>query len=98
MWPLAYKVGRFPFTANGRAKANQQTKGFVKILANEKDRPGARVHIVSVDTGNMIAEAALAMEFGASAEDTARTCHAHPTLPEAVKETALAVDKRAINM
>jgi len=95
---VAYNVGKFPFTANGRAKANQQTEGFVKILADAKNDRVLGVHIVGADAGNMIAEAAVAMEFGAAAEDIARTCHAHPTLPEAVKEAALAVDKRAIHM
>jgi dihydrolipoamide dehydrogenase len=95
---IAYNVGKFPFTANGRAKANQQTDGFVKILADAKTDRVLGVHIVGSDAGNMIAEAVIAMEFGASAEDIARTCHAHPTLPEAVKEAALAVDKRAIHM
>jgi len=95
---VAYNVGKFPFTANGRAKANQQTDGFVKILADAKTDRVLGVHIVGSDAGNMIAEACVAMEFGASAEDIARTCHAHPTLPEAVKEAALAVDKRAIHM
>jgi dihydrolipoamide dehydrogenase len=95
---VAYTTGKFPFTANGRAKANQQTEGFVKILADAKTDRVLGVHIVGADAGNMIAEAAVAMEFGASAEDIARTCHAHPTLPEAVKEAALAVAKRAIHM
>ena len=95
---VAYNAGKFPFTANGRAKANQQTDGFVKILADAKTDRVLGVHIVGSDAGNMIAEACIAMEFGASAEDIARTCHAHPTLPEAVKEAALAVDKRAIHM
>jgi dihydrolipoamide dehydrogenase len=95
---VAYNAGKFPFTANGRAKANQQTEGFVKILADAKTDRVLGVHIVGADAGNMIAEACVAMEFGASAEDIARTCHAHPTLPEAVKEAALAVDKRAIHM
>jgi dihydrolipoamide dehydrogenase len=95
---IAYNVGKFPFTANGRAKANQQTDGFVKILADAKTDRVLGVHIIGADAGNMIAEAAVAMEFGAAAEDIARTCHAHPTLPEAVKEAALAVDKRAIHM
>jgi dihydrolipoamide dehydrogenase len=94
----AYNAGKFPFTANGRAKANHQTEGFVKILADAKTDRVLGVHIVGADAGNMIAEAAVAMEFGASAEDIARTCHAHPTLPEAVKEAALAVAKRAIHM
>jgi dihydrolipoamide dehydrogenase len=95
---VAYNVGKFPFTANGRAKANQQTDGFVKILADAKTDRVLGVHIVGSDAGNMIAEAAIAMELGAAAEDVARTCHAHPTLPEAVKEAAMAVDKRAIHM
>jgi dihydrolipoamide dehydrogenase len=95
---VAYNAGKFPFTANGRAKANQQTDGFVKILADAKTDRVLGVHIVGSDAGNMIAEACIAMEFGASAEDIARTCHAHPTLPEAVKEAALAVAKRAIHM
>ncbi len=95
---IAYNTGKFPFTANGRAKANKQTDGFVKILADAKTDRVLGVHIVGADAGNMIAEAAVAMEFGAAAEDIARTCHAHPTLPEAVKEAALAVAKRAIHM
>jgi dihydrolipoamide dehydrogenase len=95
---IAYNVGKFPFTANGRAKANQQTDGFVKILADATTDRVLGVHIMGSDAGNMIAEAAIAMELGAAAEDIARTCHAHPTLPEAVKEAALAVDKRAIHM
>jgi dihydrolipoamide dehydrogenase len=95
---VAYNTGKFPFTANGRAKANQQTDGFVKILADAKTDRVLGVHIVGADAGNMIAEAAVAMEFGAASEDIARTCHAHPTLPEAVKEAALAVNKRSIHM
>ncbi|MBV9348213.1 MAG: dihydrolipoyl dehydrogenase [Pseudolabrys sp.] len=95
---IAYNAGKFPFTANGRAKANQQTDGFVKILADAKTDKVLGVHIIGFDAGNMIAEAVIAMEFGASAEDIARSCHAHPTLPEAVKEAALAVAKRAIHM
>jgi dihydrolipoamide dehydrogenase len=95
---IAYAVGKFPFTANGRAKVNMTTDGFVKILADAKTDRVLGVHILGPDAGNMIAEAAIAMEFGASAEDIARTCHAHPTLSEAVKEAALAVDKRAIHM
>jgi dihydrolipoamide dehydrogenase len=94
---IAYKVGKFPFTANGRAKVNLQTEGFVKILADAKTDRVLGVHIVGADAGNMIAEAAVAMEFGAASEDIARTCHAHPTLTEAVKEAALAVDNRAIH-
>jgi dihydrolipoamide dehydrogenase len=95
---IAYNTGKFPFTANGRAKANRQTDGFVKILADAKTDRVLGVHIVGTDAGNMIAEAAVAMEFGAASEDIARTCHAHPTLPEAVKEAALAVNKRSIHM
>jgi dihydrolipoamide dehydrogenase len=95
---IAYKVGKFPFTANGRAKVNLQTEGFVKILADAATDRVLGVHIVGADAGNMIAEAAVAMEFGAASEDIARTCHPHPTLSEAVKEAALAVDGRAINM
>ena len=95
---IAYAAGKFPFTANGRAKVNHTTDGFVKILADAKTDRVLGVHIVGADAGNMIAEAAIAMEFGASSEDIARTCHAHPTLPEAVKEAALAVAKRAIHM
>jgi dihydrolipoamide dehydrogenase len=95
---VAYNAGKFPFTANGRAKANQQTDGFVKILADAKTDRVLGVHIVGADAGNMIAEAAIAMELGASSEDIARTCHAHPTLPEAVKEAAMAVAKRAIHI
>jgi dihydrolipoamide dehydrogenase len=95
---IAYNVGKFPFTANGRAKANLQTEGFVKILADAKTDRVLGVHIVGADAGNMIAEAAVAMEFGAASEDIARTCHPHPTFTEAVKEAALAVEKRAIHM
>jgi len=95
---IAYNVGKFPFTANGRAKANLQTDGFVKILADAKTDRVLGVHIVGADAGNMIAEAAVAMEFGAASEDIARTCHPHPTFTEAVKEAALAVEKRAIHM
>ena len=95
---IAYNVGKFPFTANGRAKVNRQTDGFVKILADAKTDRVLGVHIIGPDAGNMIAEAAVLMEFGASAEDLARTCHAHPTLSEAIKEAALAVDKRAIHI
>jgi dihydrolipoamide dehydrogenase len=95
---IAYNVGKFPFTANGRAKVNLTTEGFVKILADAKTDRVLGVHLICADAGNMIAEATIAMEFGASAEDIARTCHAHPTLPEAVKEAAMAVAKRAIHM
>jgi dihydrolipoamide dehydrogenase len=94
---IAYKLGKFPFTANPRAKVNLTPEGFVKILADAKTDRVLGVHILGPDAGNMIGEAAIAMEFGASSEDIARTCHAHPTLSEAIKEAALAVDKRAIN-
>ncbi len=94
---IAYQVGKFPFTANARARANLMTEGFVKILADAKTDRVLGVHILGPDAETMIAEAAIAMEFGASSEDIARTCHAHPTLSEAVKEAALAVAKRAIN-
>ena len=95
---IAYSVGKFPMTANGRAKVNQTTEGFIKILADAKSDRVLGVHMICADAGNMIAEAVLAMEFGAAAEDIARTCHAHPTLSEAVKEAAMAVAKRAIHM
>ncbi len=95
---IAYKSGKFPFTANGRAKANKQTDGFVKILADAATDRVLGVHIISANASEMIAEAAVLMEFGGSAEDLARTTHAHPTLTEAVKEAAMAVDKRAIHM
>ena len=92
-----YLVGKFPFSANARARANLATDGFVKILADAKTDRVLGVHILGPDAETMIAEAAIAMEFGASSEDIARTCHAHPTLSEAMKEAALAVAKRAIN-
>jgi dihydrolipoamide dehydrogenase len=95
---VAYKVGKFPFTANARAKVNKTTDGFVKILADAATDRILGVHIIGAAASEMIAEAAVIMEFGGSAEDLARTCHAHPTLTEAVKEAALAVDKRAIHM
>jgi dihydrolipoamide dehydrogenase len=94
---IVYQIGKFPFSANARARANLATDGFVKILADAKTDRVLGVHILGPDAETMIAEAAIAMEFGASAEDIARTCHAHPTLSEAVKEAALAVAKRAIN-
>jgi dihydrolipoamide dehydrogenase len=94
----AYKAGKFPFTANGRAKVNRTTDGFVKILADETSDRVLGVHIIGADAGTMIAEAVALMAFGGSAEDLARICHAHPTLNEAVKEAALAVDKRPIHM
>ena len=93
----SYKVGKFPFLANSRAKVNNETEGFVKILADSTTDKVLGVHIIGPHCGDMIAEMALAMEFGASAEDIARTCHAHPTHTEAIKEAALAVDKRPIH-
>lgn len=95
---VAYTVGKFPFTANGRSKVNQTTEGFVKVLAHAKTDRVLGVHIVGREAGEMIHEAAVLMEFGGSAEDLARTCHAHPTRSEAIKEAALAVGKRAIHM
>lgn len=93
-----YNVGKFPFMANSRARANGDTEGFVKILADATTDAMLGVHIIGPDAGTLIAELALAMEFGASAEDIARTCHAHPTLNEAVKEAALATDGRALHI
>src|SRR5690242_13246857 len=93
-----YTVGKFPFTANGRSKVNQTTDGFVKILADAKTDRVLGVHIIGIEAGEMIHEAAVLMEFGGAAEDLARTCHAHPTRSEAIKEAALAVGKRAIHM
>jgi dihydrolipoamide dehydrogenase len=95
---IAYRVGKFPFSANPRARANADTEGFVKVLADRGTDRVLGVHIIGPDAGTMIAEAALAMEFGATAEDIARTCHAHPTLNEALKEAALAADGRAIHI
>jgi dihydrolipoamide dehydrogenase len=95
---VAYTVGKFPFTANGRSKVNQTTEGLVKVLADAKTDRVLGVHIVGREAGEMIHEAAVLMEFGGSAEDLARTCHAHPTRSEAIKEAALAVGKRAIHM
>jgi dihydrolipoamide dehydrogenase len=95
---VAYTSGKFPFTANGRSKVNQTTDGFVKVLADAKTDRVLGVHIVGREAGEMIHEAAVLMEFGGSAEDLARTCHAHPTRSEAIKEAALAVGKRTIHM
>ncbi len=95
---IAYKVGKFPFTANGRARAMGTTDGFVKLLADKTTDQLLGAHIIGPDAGGLIAELATAMEFGASSEDVARTCHAHPTLSEAVKEAALAVDGRALHI
>ena len=94
---INYKVGKFPFLANSRAKVNNESEGFVKILADSKTDKVLGVHIIGPHCGDMIAEMGLAMEFGASSEDIARTCHAHPTHTEAIKEAALAVDKRPIH-
>lgn len=95
---VAYKAGKFPFSANGRARAMAETEGFVKILADAKTDRVLGAHIVGADAGTMIAELAMAIEFGASSEDIARTCHAHPTLNETVKEAALAVDNRPLHI
>ncbi len=95
---VAYKVGKFPFTANGRARAMRSTDGFVKVLADAETDRVLGVHIIGAGAGDLIAEAALLMEFGGSSEDMARTCHAHPTMSEAVREAAMAVEKRAIHM
>ena len=95
---IAYRVGKFPFTANSRARANADTDGFVKILADAASDRVLGVHIIGAHAGTMIHECVLAMAFGAAAEDLARTCHGHPTLSEAVKEAALAVDGRAIHI
>ena len=94
---LSYKVGKFPFMANSRAKAVDKPEGFVKILADNKTDKVLGVHIIGPHAGEMIAEMSVAMEFGASSEDIARTCHAHPTFSEAIKEAALSVDKRQIH-
>tara|TARA_B100000700_G_scaffold321864_1_gene422052 strand:+ start:204 stop:1607 length:1404 start_codon:yes stop_codon:yes gene_type:complete len=94
---ISYKIGKFPFLANSRAKVNNESDGFVKILADAKTDKVLGVHIIGPHCGDMIAEMGLAMEFGASSEDIARTCHAHPTHTEAIKEAALAVDKRPIH-
>jgi dihydrolipoamide dehydrogenase len=95
---IAYNVGKFPFTANGRAKVNKTTDGFVKVLADAETDRILGVHIIGANASELIAEAAVIMEFGGSAEDLARTCHAHPTLSESVKEAAMGVAKRSIHM
>jgi dihydrolipoamide dehydrogenase len=95
---IAYNVGKFPFTANGRAKVNKQTDGFVKVLADAKTDRVLGVHMIGTEVGELIQEASVLMEFGGSAEDLARTCHAHPTRSEAVKEAALGVAKRSIHI
>jgi dihydrolipoamide dehydrogenase len=95
---VAYTVGKFPFTANGRARAMRHTDGFVKVLADAATDRVLGAHIVGAGAGDLIHEVAVLMEFGGSSEDLARTCHAHPTMSEAVKEAALAVEKRAIHI
>ena len=95
---VSYSVGKFPFTANARARAIGSTDGFVKILADKATDRILGAHIIGPDAGTLIAEIATAMEFGASSEDVARTCHAHPSLNEAVKEAALAVEGRALHI
>jgi dihydrolipoamide dehydrogenase len=95
---IDYNVGKFPFTANGRARANRATDGFVKVLADKVTDRVLGVHIIAAGAGEMIHEAAVLMEFGGSSEDLARTCHAHPTMSEAVKEAAMAVEKRQIHL
>jgi dihydrolipoamide dehydrogenase len=95
---IAYKVGKFPFTANARAKTIAKTEGFSKIIADAKTDRVLGVHIMGADAGTMIAEAALAIEFGASSEDIARTSHAHPTLSEAVRQSAMAVEGWTMQM
>ena len=93
----SYRVGKFSFMANSRAKAIDNTEGFVKILVDAQTDKVLGAHIIGPHAGELIAEIGIAMEFGASAEDIARTCHAHPTFSEAVKEAALSVDNRAIH-
>jgi dihydrolipoamide dehydrogenase len=95
---IEYKAGKFPFTANSRARCNADADGFVKVLADARTDRVLGVHIVGALAGDLIQEAVLAMEFGASAEDIARTCHGHPGMSEAVKEAALDVEGRAIHM
>ncbi len=94
---IPYRAGRFTFAANGRAQAAGHPEGFVKVLADEETDRVLGVHILGSHAGELIAEAAVAMDFGASSEDIARCCHAHPTLAEAVKEASLAVGRRAIH-
>jgi dihydrolipoamide dehydrogenase len=95
---IAYNIGKFPFTANGRARANRTTDGFVKVLADKATDKVLGVHILGAGAGELIHEAAVLMEFGGSSEDLARTCHAHPTMSEAVKEAAMGVEKRSIHI
>ena len=95
---IEYKIGKFPFMANGRALTTSTTEGFVKILADKKTDSILGAHIIGHDAGQLIAEIVTTMEFGGSAEDIARICHAHPTTSEAVKEAAMNVDGRAIHI
>ncbi len=95
---VAYNVGKFPFMANSRARAMRKSDGFVKVIADARTDRVLGVHIVGFGAGEMIHEAAVLMEFGGSAEDLARTCHAHPTMSEAVKEAALGVAKRSLHI
>jgi dihydrolipoamide dehydrogenase len=95
---IAYNTGKFPFTANARARAMGDTDGFVKILSDKTTDKLLGAHILGPDAGTLIAELTTAIEFGASAEDVARICHAHPTLSEAVREAALAADQRALHI
>ena len=94
---IKYTIGKFPFLANSRAKVNNETEGFVKIIAESKTDKVLGMSLICSVAGSLISELAIAMEFGASAEDIARTCHAHPTHSEAIKEAAMAVDKRPIH-
>jgi dihydrolipoamide dehydrogenase len=95
---VAYKIGKFPFMANGRARAIGALDGYVKLLADKTTDKLLGAHIIGPEAGALIAECVMALEFGASAEDVARTCHAHPTLSEAVKEAALAADGRPLHI
>jgi dihydrolipoamide dehydrogenase len=95
---VAYKTGKFPFSANSRAKTNHETDGFVKILADAATDQVLGAHLIGVGVGEMVAEVCVAMEFGASSEDIARTCHAHPTLTEAVRQAAMAVEGWTMQM
>jgi len=95
---VAYKVGKFPFSANSRAKTNHETDGFAKILADAATDQVLGAHLVGVGVGEMIAEVCVAMEFGASSEDIARTCHAHPTLTEAIRQASMAVEGWTMQM
>ena len=95
---VAYKMGKFPFTANARAKTIMATEGFVKMLADAKTDRILGCHIIGAEAGNLLAEVVLAIEFGAASEDIARTCHSHPTLSEAVRQAAMAVENWTMQM